>query len=512
MDLSKRYANIAAMKLWSVVLACLFISSVHASLELRLNDTALTLNTANIFREPNVEYSRHGKLIFLPLDSKDCQFTPLDGSKDIVQKVAKEAAQSPDTGIIVSWSNARRNGCRSIAQLATAAQKISDNLKTIGFPPVSYLAIMSQSADELEDWGPNTVKSTGLPSLNPSTGQGLAIALINQQDTTRFYNSININDNYSFIAKSDPGPWNRTFTSRGYFIFQWVMFGLIAVSAVVALGRAFWQMIRGAYFYGDSRTILLIVSIMAAIVSAFSFSISVSTRIDTILKATAFCLSCCAFAILCWYWTNYSYPTVHSNSSLETYGVVGDLPVPMEEILIYYITLAEIPITSIAFACFGTWFLRCSFKKHLGKLSKRHATELSILCFTQAVLFGMSTAINIIEGVNNEGRRYGTITGYLYASIIDSILITVQVMIALWAPPVPLKSQELADEDFTAQLVTSSISTTPTSHHPSNSGSNSGSNRTSMVSIWTPTLEGRGFRKAKPAPQLDNAKQNGDFV
>ena len=36
------------------------------------------------------------------------------------------------------------------------------------------------------------------------------------------------------------------------------------MSAAAALMRALWKMVRGAYFYGDSRTILLIVGLAAA--------------------------------------------------------------------------------------------------------------------------------------------------------------------------------------------------------------------------------------------------------
>jgi hypothetical protein len=42
-----------------------------------------------------------------------------------------------------------------------------------------------------------------------------------------------------------------------------------------------------------------------------------------------------------------------SDNQLSSKGVVGDLSLPVPEILIYYVTLAEVPITTIGFACFG---------------------------------------------------------------------------------------------------------------------------------------------------------------
>ncbi|KAI8057876.1 hypothetical protein BDF22DRAFT_12534 [Syncephalis plumigaleata] len=497
-------------KLWLILVVWLLMiaEQVHASLKVSINETTLTLNTATFYGMTGIDYQRQGMLIRLPLKQNNCEFETLNASIPLVQTVAMEAGKSPDTGIFIPWPVARTAGCKSIAQVADASLAISTSLTKIGFPPVSYLAIMSDSPHFIDDWGPNTALSDGIPMLSTTAGtkHGLAVALLNQWDTKRLYDSIKDSDYFPFVANYDAGAWNSLFMSSGYNIFLWVCFSLIILGAAGGFARSVWYMIRGAYFYGDSRTVLLVVALITAIISAISLQGNLSFRIETILKALAFCLSCCSFALLCWYW---SYrvtehisskvlvafraflavtPVVSmvililhgiSDNQLSSKGVVGDLSLSTPEILIYYVTLTEIPITTAGFACFGAWFLKCSFKQHLGKLSRRHATELSLLCFSQAILFGMSTAISVSDGVNSQGLRYGTVLGALCADIVNIIIITVQTMVAFLAPPVPLKCHELMDEDFTAQLVTTG--------HP---------NRTSMVSIWKPSHD----KSSGPSP------------
>ncbi|RKP26637.1 hypothetical protein SYNPS1DRAFT_27687 [Syncephalis pseudoplumigaleata] len=497
-------ANLHAWRLWLVaMLLCLWAGHVHASLHVSANDTTLTLNTATFFRSQNVAYQRKGLLIKLPLKLNACAFQPLNSSAPLIKQAVVEAAKSPDTGILIPWRMARDAGCASIAELANASLAISAAVEKEGFPPVSYLAIMSNSSHLINDWGPGTASSAGVPALDPTTKRGLAIALVDQWDTKRLYDAIGDRDHFQFDAQGDAGIWNDTFRMRGYGIFQWICFGLIVTSAVGALARALWFMVRGAYFYGDSRTILLLVSVVAAIafaVSAVSIGVVLPTRAELLLRAVAFCLSCCAFSLLCWYWSyrvtehisskvlvafraflgllpivSLATLILHgiSDDRLDSRGVVGDLSLSTSAILAYYVTMAEIPITTAGSACFGVWFLICSFKKHLAKLSKQHAVELALLCVSQAILFGMSTAVNATNGVNSVGLRYGTVQGALYESIITMLIITVHIVVACWAPPVPLKCHELADDDFTAQLVIA------------------GPKRSSMVSIWKPSLEKR---------------------
>jgi hypothetical protein len=90
--------------------------------------------------------------------------------------------------------------------LAESALEASVGLQEMGFPAVNYLAVLSYRDQETPDWGIGgsvlgQVPMTMLPSGNGTNASSLAIALVDQFDTKRFFDMLGDGDNVLFSAQ-----------------------------------------------------------------------------------------------------------------------------------------------------------------------------------------------------------------------------------------------------------------------------------------------------------------------
>ncbi|RKP09322.1 hypothetical protein THASP1DRAFT_22816 [Thamnocephalis sphaerospora] len=283
-------------------LACVQLASAH--LTATWNGTTLALPTMDYLMHRTPFYNRSGLAVLWPWvrNSSDCAMRPVDPNQQTVKLGATEAAQYPDTALIVYWSTAAMSGCKTLAQVGLAAQSAGKEFEQLGYPPLSLVIMIVFSNDTVPVWGPSTLMYRSTTPSIPDGPPVVDMALLNQWDSLSFYRQFRaVPFSVRFRAMEEHGVWNDAYLSPGYTMYIWLLFTLVLLAFLYALAR-FFRLIVLRKTPDGLRLVIVVLTFIYCVFLLAYFVITNLSFVGRIIEDIVMLLSVSALELLLWRW------------------------------------------------------------------------------------------------------------------------------------------------------------------------------------------------------------------
>ncbi|RKP06011.1 hypothetical protein THASP1DRAFT_32165 [Thamnocephalis sphaerospora] len=393
---------------------------------------------------------RSGIAISLPLQPDECNFAipPLNISQSTaLQSTAHQATRHTDTGLIVAWSLARESGCATIASIIHAANIASAGLESIGFPPITYVALLASGARtehapptvapanqsiEISDpddlitvetvpaWGPMDPTPYGNLNavLDATPYHSVSLALLDAHISIPLQEAAGSADYFLFSATDDVGPWNAWYLGRAY-TFTRNLLAMILLSCFLAqCFRLCWHGFSKTLLSHGPRVVALLTGILmtpAAIVAA----IWTASPHTSPLGEAAIVLSRVAFIILLWQAMHQIVRALPRIGYLMLRAYLICYTVMQLSIAMYRIVAATRFGTRIA-AANSTHWARSADRvvRYMALVDSAAALSVFTVFSVGGWLFGRTTGAHLVS--RSIHRRFAKLIGVLFSAVLLS--------------------------------------------------------------------------------------------
>ncbi|KAI8057809.1 hypothetical protein BDF22DRAFT_662442 [Syncephalis plumigaleata] len=300
------------------------ISHSYGKLTISNGNDTMTVSTLDYFNYRQPYYSRRGIGILWPWANRttatttntttnttttaaagqDCTLMTVNLKRPIIVNTAKRAANYPDTALFFYREPALQAGCQTVAQVGRAAQKLSEQLESVGFPAITLLIFMVLINNTVPAWGPDARMYTSRNSPNiPDGPPAIDTMFLEQTSSYAFYSSaITKEFGIYFEAEEEPGPWNDVFLSHGFIAYSWILFALILLALLYLWARVI-KFIQLKTLPRDLRLTIFIITSINAILVLVCLKIDTDRYQGYIVQNTAIVISALLFDLLLIHWS-----------------------------------------------------------------------------------------------------------------------------------------------------------------------------------------------------------------
>ncbi|KAI9594407.1 hypothetical protein BDF19DRAFT_444722 [Syncephalis fuscata] len=204
-------------------------------------------------------------------EQSNCILKSLNTTDPRIQSIAPTANTSSNLAVFTSINEAKKAGCKTVAQIGTAMKELSEQFEAIDYPKISLFILTVLTDNTLLHWGPNSygyqaVGSSDVPAGPPS----MRVALMDQYESKRFYETeASRNFSFRFAAAQEYGPWNERFNSRQTKGVGWGFTGLTVLFLFYLVARAFRLKVFDRLPHGIQRPIFIIAIIYTIVLGIY---------------------------------------------------------------------------------------------------------------------------------------------------------------------------------------------------------------------------------------------------
>ncbi|KAI8057744.1 hypothetical protein BDF22DRAFT_739148 [Syncephalis plumigaleata] len=206
--------------------------------------------------------------------------------------------------VTFDWSVAEQSGCQTIAQAATAVFNYALTLSTTNAPPVHLFLLQLSKLVKGYSGGPETEDYLSGKASIPDGTPKVKTALLPAEKAEELHNfMVKLINQPTVTIVQELGPWNKIFRSPAYMVISFFFLTMNAVFLMFSFYRLY-HVIRKKEFKFESRNIIYVTGVLAAIVTIAHIPLQKQTLVRFVLSQCSALLSALAFYGLLLLWSN----------------------------------------------------------------------------------------------------------------------------------------------------------------------------------------------------------------
>ncbi|RKP09652.1 hypothetical protein THASP1DRAFT_28566 [Thamnocephalis sphaerospora] len=232
-----------------------------------------------------------------------CRFTSMPANVTTSMRSIRQSRDYPTAAVLLSWQHAYAMGCRTYAQVATAAANFGATLPADAFPPLKLLILaLSEDGTAGPQDRPYRARQAGVPDGPPD----MDTAFINNADTGNIVKLTQASGGASlilFAARYTAGEWNAALFSGGYVAFCWILFVLlVGVSLYTIMRLVILWFRRRDFLRRGVHMVIYAIGVPAALLTAVVQVMFGETYLRATLEQVASLLTIVSLLLMIYLW------------------------------------------------------------------------------------------------------------------------------------------------------------------------------------------------------------------